>query len=126
MSNKTCTGKNIGLFALGVGFGCALPFLLPFIFLIFLIPFMPSILEDSLQSFEAEETISRLNESQQDYFSKHNRFASQISDLKLNIKSETDNYSYGINVIEPKRSVKITAKAKKSDLLSYTGAVFAR
>lgn len=117
MSNQNRTGKNIGLIALGCGLGCTLPFLLPFVLLIFSIPFL-------LSNVEAPVNIYTITEAQQDYFSKNNRFASDISELKLDIESETENYSYGIKIIEPKQSVKITAKPKKSDLLSYTGAVF--
>ncbi|GEM_PF-5397607 len=125
MLNPTDAGKKVGLIALGCGLGCSLPFLLPFIVVIFLILFQPSVLKNSFQQLEAEKTVSRINESQEDYFSKNNRFASQIEELKLDIKSETDSYSYGINVSDSKKSVKITAKAKNSDLLSFTGAVFA-
>lgn len=128
MSQQENTAKNIGLITLGCGCGLLVPFLLPLLMLLLFIPFMPALLKSGLQlqnGIEAQNNISQINTAQQDYFSKNNRFASNISELGLDIKSETENYSYVMTIIDSQRSVKITGKAKKPELLSYTGAVFA-
>ncbi|MCM0589299.1 MAG: type IV pilin-like G/H family protein [Gloeotrichia echinulata DVL01] len=129
MSQQENTAKNIGLITLGCGCGLLVSFLLPLFIMLLFIPFLPGLFKTSLQELqniiEAQNNISQINTAQQDYFSKNNRFASNISELGLDIKSETENYSYVMTIIDSQRSVKITGKAKKPELLSYTGAVFA-
>ncbi|MGD1873511.1 MAG: type IV pilin-like G/H family protein [Mastigocoleus sp.] len=122
MSNQTSTDQSIGLIALSIGLGCGFILLVPFIF--FMLVFA-TVIPSIGQYLEGSLNISKLSKGQEDYFFINNRFTSQISDLNLDIKSETNNYSYRINVVDPEKSVKITAKAKKKELSSYTSAVFA-
>lgn len=128
MSSQNSTGKNIGIFALGIGCGCLLPVVLSFLTLLSSLPFLFNSLKglQELGNFlEAQSNLSEINTAQQTYFAKNNRFASKISELGLDIKPETENYSYQINIIDAPKSVKTTAKAKKPELFSYTGAAFA-
>ncbi|HLP89499.1 MAG TPA: type IV pilin-like G/H family protein [Nostocaceae cyanobacterium] len=74
---------------------------------------------------EAKYTIRAINRTQQAYFLEFNEFAYNISDLQLSLETESNNYSYKIEVINPTQSVRLTATAKKEGIKSYTGAVFA-
>ncbi len=129
MSNQNDTAKNIGLVALGCGLALLIPFVLLTIVPLIFFPLFLSGLQSSLKELgnelEAQQTLSEISQAQEDYFAKNNHFASQISELKLEITPETDNYKYGMNVIKNNQSVKITATAKNEELSSYTGGVFA-
>jgi type II secretory pathway pseudopilin PulG len=74
---------------------------------------------------EARTYIGAMVRAQQAYFLEHNKFARNIQDLQIGIKSETENYSYRILPQgNQKRHVMMTASAKKSELKSYTGVVY--
>ncbi|BAZ32894.1 serine/threonine protein kinase [Cylindrospermum sp. NIES-4074] len=110
--------------ALIIGLGCFLPFV--GLFLLIGAIALPSFLNQAnkAKQSEAKTYIGSMNRAQQAYFLENNKFSSTIAELQLGIKSETQNYSYSVNVINPKQSVRLTAKAKVSGLKSYTGAVF--
>lgn len=78
----------------------------------------------------ARETEGKLNmaamsRAQQAYQLEVDKFASKIEDLGVGIKPETDNYSYRI-VPQGNQTqrVMMTARSKRPELRSYTGAVF--
>ncbi|BAZ32895.1 general secretion pathway protein H [Cylindrospermum sp. NIES-4074] len=116
-------GKKTNV-ALIIGLGCFLP--LVGLFQLRAAIALPSLLNQASKAKQAEAKnyIGTMNRAQQAYFLENGKFASTISELQLGIKSETTNYSYSVNVINPKRSVRLTAKAKNSGIKSYTGAVF--
>lgn len=111
--------KNGGQILFGFGIGCLTPFILLALFVIWVCN-LPVNERD-----KARETLSQLNQAQQEYFLKNNRFASQISELQPDFKSKTESYDYDMSVINPQKSVKITAVAKNTDLASFTSGVFA-
>lgn len=74
---------------------------------------------------EAKNYIGAMNRSNQAYYLENNKFATQIKDLQLGIKSETENYVYKI-VPQPNtaNSVMNVAQAKREGLNSYVGLVY--
>lgn len=78
------------------------------------------------QQKEGKIILASMNRAQQAYHLENNKFATTISELGLGIKPETDNYRYQIIAQKDSTgSVMMTATAKRSELRSYTGAVFA-
>jgi hypothetical protein len=74
---------------------------------------------------EGKSNIGAMNRAQQAYFLEKNQFASQIAELGIGIKPDTENFLYKIVPQgNQKQSVMITAQAKRPGLRSYTGAVF--
>ena len=65
-----------------------------------------------------------MNKGQQDYYAEMAEFSNKISDLGLEIKSETENYSYNISKVNYSRYVISTATAKNEQLKSYSGIVY--
>ncbi|BAZ32896.1 serine/threonine protein kinase [Cylindrospermum sp. NIES-4074] len=116
-------GKKTNV-ALIIGLGCFLP--LVGLFLVIAAIVSPLLLNSTgrVKQPEPKQYVGIMNRVQQAYFLEYNKFASTISELQLGIKPETPNYSYSVNVVNPKQSVLLTAKAKVSGLKSYTGAVF--
>ena len=124
-SEQTSSSKKKNILILIIGLGC----LIPFLFLALLVAIgLPSFLSGANKAKQAEAKyyIGAMNRSQQVHFLKKNKFASSISELQIVLKPETINYLYNVNVINPKQSVKSTAKAKISGIKSYTGAVFSQ
>ena len=73
---------------------------------------------------EAKHYIASMNKGQQDYYAEMAEFSNKISDLGLEIKSETENYSYNISKVNYSRYVISTATAKNEQLKSYSGIVY--
>ena len=73
---------------------------------------------------EAKQYIASMNKGQQDYYAEMAEFSNKISDLGLEIKSETENYSYNISKVNYSRYVISTATAKNEQLKSYSGIVY--
>ena len=73
---------------------------------------------------EAKQYIASMNKGQQDYYVEMAEFSNNISDLGLEIKSETENYSYNISKVNYSRYVISTATAKNEQLKSYSGIVY--
>ena len=67
-----------------------------------------------------------MNMAQQAFYAENEKFATAIDELGLDIRPETENYSYQIvPQSDSIPSAMMTAKAKSPELKSYTGAVFA-
>lgn len=73
---------------------------------------------------EAKQYISSMNKGQQAFYAENARFTSTLVELGLGIKSETENYSYSIVLIDAKRLVQAIAIAKIDGLKNYTGIVY--
>jgi hypothetical protein len=77
------------------------------------------------QEAEARKVINSINDAQFGFYMGKEKFATKIDELGLDIKLETETYSYQIvpqNGFIP--STMVTAKSKDPQLKSYTGAVF--
>jgi type II secretory pathway pseudopilin PulG len=77
------------------------------------------------QQAEARQYTGSMSRAQQAYYLENKKFATTISELRIGIKPETENYRY--QIIPQKDStgsVMMTATAKRPELRSYTGAVF--
>lgn len=72
---------------------------------------------------EAVNTIGRINRAQQAFRLEQERFASSFEELKLDLKPETQNYTYQIESASAEQVI-TTAIAKISGINSYTGVVF--
>ncbi|MBD2001814.1 MULTISPECIES: type IV pilin-like G/H family protein [Cyanophyceae] len=74
---------------------------------------------------EGKTYIGAMNRAQQAYYLENNKFGTTIAQLGIGIKPETESYNYQI---VPQgngtQNVMNTAKAKRPELYSYTGAVF--
>lgn len=99
-----------------------------FIGLIFILSLiaLPSFLSQANKAKQSEgrQYISSINKGQQAYYIEKEEFSYSISDLGIGIRTETDNYSYDIEKIDPKAFVISTASAKDSQLKSYAGLVY--
>lgn len=74
---------------------------------------------------EGKQYIGAMNRAQQAYYLENNKFAQEINDLGIVIKTETKNYQYRIvSQGNSTQSVVMTAQAKNPELKSYTGVVF--
>jgi hypothetical protein len=74
---------------------------------------------------EAKKYIYALTQVQQAHYKEVGKFAKAIEEVSIGLRTETDSYRYRIVPQgDEKQSVMITAEAKKSELPSYTGAVF--
>ncbi len=71
----------------------------------------------------ARNYIGSMNRAQQAYFIENNRLASKLNDLGINIKPETENYSYSIRMLSP-TLIQNIAVPKRGNLKSYTGIVY--
>ena len=77
------------------------------------------------QEAEAKEVINSINNAQFGFYMGKEKFATKIDELGLDIKSETETYSY--QIVPQSGSIPstmVTAKSKNPQLKSYTGAVF--
>ena len=102
-----------------------------FIGLIFLLGLLTAIVLPSFllqankaKQSEAKHYIASMNKGQQDYYAEMAEFSNKISDLGLEIKSETENYSYNISKVNYSRYIISTATAKNEQLKSYSGIVY--
>ncbi len=71
---------------------------------------------------EAKNIIGAINRSQQAYFLEYQKFTTDFAQLRLEIKTETTNYGYRIELV-PQKYVMNIAQAKKSGFISYVGIV---
>ncbi len=75
---------------------------------------------------EGKRNMGAMNRAQQAYYLEKEKFATTIKELGIGIKLETENYRYQILPQGNQRErVMMTARAKRPELRSYTGAVFA-
>ncbi|MBD2137722.1 type IV pilin-like G/H family protein [Anabaena sp. FACHB-1237] len=78
-------------------------------------------------SGEGKQYIGSMNRGQQAYYLENNKFAKNIRDLGVGIKSETVNYRYGIILNRRISNMVVhTATPKKPNFKSYIGVVFIR
>jgi hypothetical protein len=78
------------------------------------------------QEAEGKQSISSINNAQQASYMEKQKFGTKIDELGLDIKPETETYSY--QIVPQSGSIPstmVTAKSKNPQLKSYTGAVFA-
>ncbi|MCU0544035.1 MAG: hypothetical protein MUE44_17980 [Oscillatoriaceae cyanobacterium Prado104] len=74
---------------------------------------------------KAKQDVASMNKAQQAFFAEKTSFASNISDLGLGIKAETDNYKYQISKQLNDSVVIAVAEPKQSGLKGYVGIVLA-
>jgi hypothetical protein len=72
---------------------------------------------------EAKMLVGSILRTQQAYFLERAQFSAKLEELNLGALPEK-NYSYRIEVIDPKKIVQNTATATKDGLISYTGLVY--
>lgn len=86
---------------------------------------LPSFLNQSnkARQSEAKTYIGLLNRSQQAFYLEHERFASNLDELDIGLKNETENYSYRIIQLN-EYSVQSISLAKKQGLKNYLGVVW--
>jgi hypothetical protein len=82
-----------------------------------------SMLKDKATPSEGKIYMGSLNRLQQAFYLERRKFTYSFSELITGFPSETENYSYKINLIDRFR-VQITAIPKKEGLLTYIGGVF--
>ncbi|MGQ4650625.1 type IV pilin-like G/H family protein [Lyngbya aestuarii] len=74
---------------------------------------------------EAKKYLFALTRVQQAYYLEQGKFATNIEEVSIGLRTETESYSYKISSQgDNMQSVMITAVAKSAELPSYTGAVF--
>lgn len=74
---------------------------------------------------EGQQYIRSMNRGQQAFYAQNGKFATAIGELGLDLRPETENYSY--QIVPQSGSIPsamMTAKANSPELKSYTGAVF--
>ena len=74
---------------------------------------------------EAKQYVGSMNRAQQAVFAEKTTFASNIRDLELGIKEETNNYKYNISKLLNDSVVVAVAEPKQSSLKGYVGIVLA-
>jgi hypothetical protein len=77
------------------------------------------------QEAEGQQSIDSINNAQKAFYVEKQNFATKIDELGLDIKPDTETYSY--QIVPQSGSIPstmVTAKAKNPQLKSYTGAVF--
>lgn len=72
---------------------------------------------------EARNYIGAMNRAQQAYRLEQNSFTNSLTELGIGIRQETENYSYGLRLLD-ETAVQHTATPKKEGLKSYTGIVY--
>lgn len=113
--------SNVGVIIISIFIG--------FIGLIFILSLIVVLFGDKpnpnkVKESEGRQYIASINKGQQAYYIEKAEFSYSISDLGIGIRTETDNYSYDIEKIDPKAFVISTASAKDSKLKSYAGLVY--
>lgn len=85
---------------------------------------LPSFLSQAnkAKQSEAKQYLSSINKGQQAYFAENTKFADQITNLGIGLKTQTSNYTYGIGVPAGGATSGATP-ATNSPLRSYAGAV---
>ncbi|AFY58797.1 hypothetical protein Riv7116_6467 [Rivularia sp. PCC 7116] len=74
---------------------------------------------------EGKTYVGSMNRGNQAYYLENNKFATKLEELKLGIKSETENYVYKVvPQSNESKSVMNIAKAKGEGLNSYVGLVY--
>ncbi|HEY9651212.1 MAG TPA: type IV pilin-like G/H family protein [Coleofasciculaceae cyanobacterium] len=106
----------------GLGCGCFGLILLGIIAAIALPSFLTS--ANKARQAEAKNNVGAMVRGQQAYQLEKGNFSQSIQDLGIVIQPETENYRYQIVPQSDKKSVMVTAQAKRETLKSYTGAVF--
>lgn len=76
------------------------------------------------RQIEAKTYVGSINRSHQAFFVENGYFTNKLDDLKIGIKSETENYKYQIVVLDNKKAVQHIGLAKTDNLKSYTGLVY--
>ncbi|MBD1812834.1 type IV pilin-like G/H family protein [Microcoleus vaginatus DQ-U2] len=85
---------------------------------------LPSFLSQAnkAKQSEAKQYVSSINKGQQAYFAENTKFADQITNLGIGLKTQTSNYTYNIGV-PAGGATSAAAPAANSPLRSYAGAV---
>ncbi|MEM7555415.1 MAG: type IV pilin-like G/H family protein [Cyanobacteria bacterium P01_A01_bin.84] len=76
------------------------------------------------RSIEGKTYVGSMNRAQQAYILENNKFATNLKELQIGIKSETDNYTYKVVSPPGNKSVMNMAQAKRTELNSYVGLVY--
>ena len=90
---------------------------------------LPSFLNQAnkAKQSEAKQYISSMNKGQQAYFAENTKFATDVPNLGLGIKTQTNNYQYGVgptNGIAATGGVTMAATPIGASIKGYAGAVF--
>ena len=90
---------------------------------------LPSFLNQAnkAKQSEAKQYISSMNKGQQAYFAERTAFATDVPNLGLGIKTETNNYQYGVgptNATPAAGGVTMSATPRGASIKGYAGAVF--
>ncbi|MEO0534140.1 MAG: type IV pilin-like G/H family protein [Cyanobacteria bacterium P01_A01_bin.123] len=106
-----------------VGCGCLGLIIVPILAAIAL----PSFLNQANKAREAEAKtyMGSMLRAQQAYHIENAAFSSTIEDLGLGLSTESNQYSYVVELQPDGASVMITATAKEAGIKSYAGAVYA-
>ncbi|MCC5635094.1 prepilin-type N-terminal cleavage/methylation domain-containing protein [Nostoc sp. CHAB 5844] len=85
---------------------------------------LPSLLGqvNKAKQSEARNYVGTVNRSQQAYYLEYQNFATSISQLQVGIKSQTDNFAYGISGTTG-GPIQFVGRAIKGGLKSYYGVV---
>jgi type II secretory pathway pseudopilin PulG len=80
--------------------------------------------DNKARQVEARNNLGAMNRAQQAYYLEYARFTTTIEELRIGIRSETENYRYRITSGDPRVVAIVTATAKRPGLKSYTGVVW--
>lgn len=86
---------------------------------------LPSLLGqvNKAKQSEARNYVGTVNRSQQAYFLEYQKFATNLSELQVGIKSKSENYGYEIVAPKPEEFAQFKGEATKKALKSYYGLV---
>jgi len=89
---------------------------------------LPSFLNQAnkAKQSEAKQYVGSLNKGQQAYFAERSVFSTDVPSLGLGIKTETNNYVYGVgaSIAGANGGVTMAATPKGASLKGYAGSVF--
>jgi type II secretory pathway pseudopilin PulG len=121
-SSSRINWKHVGVYG---GLGSLVTILSPIIFL----PFLSHQVTKAKQA-DAKQYIAAMNRAQQAYLRDRGTFSSSLQGLGINLKQETENYSYVISVSGSRKPAPgkpalafSTAISKKDSLKGYVGGV---
>ncbi len=87
---------------------------------------LPSFLNQAnkAKQSEAKQYIASINKGQQAYYVEESKFTSDIGNLGLGIKTETDNYTYEVVSADPSASAQAYTSSTGGGLAGYAGLTF--
>ncbi|MBK1990144.1 hypothetical protein A0J48_021890 [Sphaerospermopsis aphanizomenoides BCCUSP55] len=72
---------------------------------------------------EGKTYVGSMNRGEQAYYVENNQFTADVEKLGIGINTETENYSYRINILS-NTAVQTIGVAKKAELTNFSGGVF--